>query len=214
MTLPQKTVLFDLYGLFMRNQSDAAKQEIEKAAQLESLAVEPVKFWQSYRDLRAPLDAGRINFAQYVSAMGEELGVTFPSWEAIFEADCESWRFHDDAMVEWLYELKDGVKNGEHSARIALLSNIPAALLAKIREEKPWLREFEPAFFSCGLGIAKPEEKIFTYVVKVLETTPDRILFLDDTKANIDTAEKLGINSHHFLGIDGAQKAVAEFVAR
>ncbi|MBM7824493.1 putative hydrolase of the HAD superfamily [Arcanobacterium pluranimalium] len=212
MTLPQKTLLFDLYGLFMRTQSEADKQAIERAAQLEQLAVEPAKFWQAYRDQRDPLDAGRMNFAQYVAAIGERLGVDFPSWEAIFEADCQSWSFHDDAMVQWLYALKEGVKTGEHNLRIALLSNIPAALLAKIREEKPWLREFDPAFFSCGLGIAKPQEKIFTYAVKVLETTPERVLFLDDTKVNIDAARRIGLNTHHFTDISGAQSAVAEFM--
>ncbi|WP_124054442.1 HAD family hydrolase [Arcanobacterium ihumii] len=207
-----KTLLFDLYGLFMKTQSDAGKHAIEQAARLGELGVDPSEFWQVYREVRDPLDAGRINFAEYVDLMGDELGVEFSNWEDIFKADCESWIEHDDVMVAWLEELKASVEEGSLKARVALLSNIPAALLAKIREEKPWLKRFEPAFFSCGLGIAKPQEKIFTYVVKVLETTPKEILFFDDTRLNVDVAQKLGINAHHFQGIEGAKQAVSEFL--
>jgi putative hydrolase of the HAD superfamily len=49
---------------------------------------------------------------------------------------------------------------------------------------------FDRRFFSCDLGVAKPDETFYAQVVRELE--PGAILFFDDHAANVDAARAAG----------------------
>ncbi len=53
---------------------------------------------------------------------------------------------------------------------------------------------FDKLFYSCDMGMRKPDENIYEQVLKDMGVTPERAIFFDDKQENIDTAEKLGIN--------------------
>jgi len=52
---------------------------------------------------------------------------------------------------------------------------------------------FEKAYFSFELGLRKPDEEVFQYIINKHELSPKRTLFVDDKKDNTDAAEKLGL---------------------
>lgn len=52
----------------------------------------------------------------------------------------------------------------------------------------------ELAFTSYDLGLLKPDTAIFQTVLNRLNTTPEKILFLDDKPSNVKAAQSLGIN--------------------
>ena len=43
------------------------------------------------------------------------------------------------------------------------------------------------------MGMRKPDENIFNYLIKHHDLSPKRTLFIDDKKENTDAAESLGI---------------------
>lgn len=59
---------------------------------------------------------------------------------------------------------------------------------------------FEKIFYSHELHLRKPGNDIFTHVLKTIKIKPEETLFIDDTEANIDTADSLGLISFHLDG--------------
>ena len=54
---------------------------------------------------------------------------------------------------------------------------------------------FEKMFLSYEMKLAKPDEEIFRKVLSDTGVSPDETLFVDDSKANLEAAEKLGIKT-------------------
>ncbi|MBI4403708.1 MAG: HAD family phosphatase [Deltaproteobacteria bacterium] len=60
----------------------------------------------------------------------------------------------------------------------------------------PWLRYFIRVFTSFELGARKPEKDIFLSLVRILELSPQNILFIDDIPENVAAASGLGFRAH------------------
>lgn len=54
---------------------------------------------------------------------------------------------------------------------------------------------FDDVFLSCEMSLAKPDPEIFHAVVRDAGIKPEETLFFDDTKSNIEVAEKLGFQA-------------------
>jgi len=52
---------------------------------------------------------------------------------------------------------------------------------------------FDKLFYSCEMGMRKPDEDIYLEVLKGMGAAPHEAVFYDDKQENIDTAERLGI---------------------
>ena len=55
------------------------------------------------------------------------------------------------------------------------------------------LRPIDRRFISCEMGVRKPERASFEHVSRELGVPPDRILFFDDTLANVEGARAAGV---------------------
>jgi putative hydrolase of the HAD superfamily len=51
---------------------------------------------------------------------------------------------------------------------------------------------FDKVYYSCRLGMRKPEKEIFEYVMNKHNVNPREILFIDDTPMHIEGANKCG----------------------
>lgn len=49
---------------------------------------------------------------------------------------------------------------------------------------------------SCDVGCAKPDPRIYEEALRRLGVAPEEALFVDDTPANVDAAERLGLTGH------------------
>ena len=75
--------------------------------------------------------------------------------------------------------------------RVHLLSNQVTPKAKAIRKAND-LSFFKSVFFSNEIGLRKPDTKMFEFVLKMLDTSPSNILFVDDREENLKKAEKLG----------------------
>ena len=71
-------------------------------------------------------------------------------------------------------------------------------------ERFPFLRSFKDVVVSGEEALIKPDPAIFHLVVERFGITPERTLYVDDSAANIATAE-IGFICHHFDGVEGFQ---------
>ncbi|MEP1487468.1 MAG: HAD family phosphatase [Algibacter sp.] len=56
---------------------------------------------------------------------------------------------------------------------------------------------FEKAYYSHEIGMRKPNEDVFEFLLKDSNLKPKETLFIDDSIHNINAAEKLGIQTYH-----------------
>ena len=82
--------------------------------------------------------------------------------------------------------------------KLFLLSNTDHTHIEKFEhnEGQTFARDFyscfEKVYFSYEIGIRKPDENAFKYVINNHKLNPKKTLFVDDKKENTDMAEKLG----------------------
>jgi glucose-1-phosphatase len=72
-------------------------------------------------------------------------------------------------------------------------------------------RFFDYTFVSCETGLLKPDEEAFLYVSRQTGFPLDRILLLDDSQRNVDSAASLGMVARRALGIQGIRSILREF---
>ncbi|MFT3690532.1 HAD family hydrolase [Paenirhodobacter sp.] len=124
-------------------------------------------------------------------------------------------RWHDD----WLHMAAPEIPQSVRLLRalrargvpVFALTNFGVETFALAQEHYPFLREFDRAFVSGHLRIAKPDPAIYERVEAETGLTGARILFTDDRADNIATAHIRGWKTHRFEGPEGwAARLVAE----
>lgn len=66
-------------------------------------------------------------------------------------------------------------------------------------EQLGYRQLFDQEFYSCRLGVAKPDTAYFQMLLARLERVPEAVLFLDDNEANVASARAVGLHAEHFL---------------
>ena len=99
--------------------------------------------------------------------------------------------------------------------RMFLLSNTNPIGMSRVRElfkDKGYKIEelFEILFLSYKMKCGKPGDKIFNDMAKKAKIKPEESLFIDDSLANIEAANKLGYNTIHYNTKDDLYKVVTK----
>lgn len=101
-----------------------------------------------------------------------------------------------DGMCELIEDIAEKTDKG-----LYLLSNISLGFAEKYGEN-PWIsnlfKRFDGLVFSGALGIVKPTEDIFRYLLNRYDLSASECLFVDDSERNIIGAEKVGIKGYLF----------------
>lgn len=90
--------------------------------------------------------------------------------------------------------LVDSVK--AHGIRVSLLSDM---YLFEVEKTRPWGRydQFDYTSFSAEAGFTKADPEFFMQTLQHFGCNPDDVLFVDDIKRHIQTAQKVGIDTLH-----------------
>lgn len=60
---------------------------------------------------------------------------------------------------------------------------------------------FDGMFSSAELGLKKPNPEFYLKVLKILHTTPDQVIFMDDDEENVESAKNIGMDARFYSGI-------------
>lgn len=74
------------------------------------------------------------------------------------------------------------------------------------------LRNFRRVFVSSEIGLRKPERAAFDLVARAIGVPNDRILFFDDTLANVEGARRAGLQAVHVRQPEDVRTAVAAWL--
>lgn len=116
------------------------------------------------------------------------------------DADLEA----DDVMDAWhQIETDPGVLDGVRALAgrglvRALTTNQSFPRARWMQANLPYDELFDAQFYSCEMGLAKPDPAYFQHVLTALGLAPGEALFMDDTRANVESASGLGIRAELF----------------
>ncbi|GAA1781522.1 HAD family phosphatase [Streptomonospora arabica] len=167
----------------------------EDRARMERLAGVPADdLWSAYWSERRAYDRG-VSAREYWGAVARRVGADWDTatLHGMWALDVGSW-LHVRGDTARVLDLL-----ARRGVRSALLSNAPVGIAAALRQS-PVMSGFEALFFSCDLGLCKPEAAIYEHVLEALGTAPERTAFVDDREENVLAAKRLGISAHHYAG--------------
>jgi putative hydrolase of the HAD superfamily len=83
--------------------------------------------------------------------------------------------------------------------------------LDEINRKKPFYNRFDYVINSYVLGKSKRDPSVFKDVSTIIGVNPHLILFVDDNAQNIKRAEKAGLRTIHFTGVDVLKAQLESF---
>ncbi|GAA1924304.1 hypothetical protein GCM10009837_57030 [Streptomyces durmitorensis] len=192
-------VLCDLDGV-IRFYDMSGIEEMERAAGLPHGSTAEIAFAPE-TDL--PLMLGRTGKAEWVEAIARGLAdrVPYERGHALGTALAEAGFSADATVVDLL-------RRARAHLHVALVTNAT-----------PWLDDdlaelgiadlAHTVVSSAGVGIVKPDRRIYEIAVERAGVPAERCLFVDDRKENVDAAVALGMVGLHYTGPDDLREALA-----
>ncbi|HEX3461681.1 MAG TPA: HAD-IA family hydrolase [Acidimicrobiales bacterium] len=121
--------------------------------------------------------------------------------------------------TEFLEEFRSwptGPLPGAESLVAETMARVPVACFSNTNSlhwndhlrEWPLVRLFEAQFLSFQIGSLKPDRQAFEYLARAISPSPDRVLFLDDNRVNVDGALAAGFAAVRVSGVDEARVAL------
>jgi putative hydrolase of the HAD superfamily len=150
-----------------------------------------------------PCLRGESDFLPLLAGHLERYGVTRPAAE-VYAA---IWHhIHvEPSSLELVRDLRE-VGIGVH-----LATNQEARRASYMRTTLGYDDLFDESFYSCELGVAKPDAAFFTTAVDRLASSPPEVLFVDDHEPNVVAAREVGLAAEHWTIPDGIPRLHALF---
>ncbi|MBE2997417.1 HAD family phosphatase [Nocardiopsis sp. HNM0947] len=185
------TVIFDYAEVLAHTRApDVADRFLDLAE------VGEERFWHAWWRHRWAYNLGG-SADEFWSAVSEELGA---GWD-----DATRHQLWATDMAGCLRPLPETLRVvqelADRGVRLALLSDAPADL-AELLRRSPALAPFESLYFSCDLGVCKPDPNAFEQVLADLGAPAEGTWFIDDRGSNVDAARALGLRGHRFEDAD------------
>jgi glucose-1-phosphatase len=188
-----ENIIFDLGGVLLDVDYNLTRVAFEK------LGV--IHFDEMYSQANADklfqrLETGKIREKDFYKELNVCTGLEL-SPEEIKKAWNAMLLSFREKSLQFLERIKD-------KYQIFLLSNtnyIHMDAFKKIFHETPRLKTFEEyfnkAFYSCEIGLRKPDAGCYEWTLNEVHIEPEKTLFIDDSKHNVDAASKLGMQTIH-----------------
>jgi putative hydrolase of the HAD superfamily len=175
----------------------SAPMPAETIRELADLAgMQADEFRDRYWKFRPPYDLGQSDRAYWSAVLGHERQVEWQLVQAMVRVDVAGWMTLNPRTLPAL------IKFVTHAGvRLALLSNAPEPLATAI-DDSGWSLSFDRRFYSCRLGLAKPDSAVYEAVLDDLVAAPQSVLFIDDRAENALAATALGLRAVRFTSAE------------
>ena len=184
-----RALIFDYGGVISNPQNLDAFQDI-----LLVPGIDENDFRDIYYAHRKNYDNGQLSGREYWGQILQYVGLEAHESlvNNLIQADVKSWTQIDDSMVRFIAGTRAKVET------LAIISNMIRDTLAYMQSHFEWLDLFDGQFYSCELGITKPDRRIFEYCLNRLEVSAHECLFVDDSEKNVHGAKNSGMHVIHY----------------
>jgi putative hydrolase of the HAD superfamily len=166
------------------------------------LGRETTNFYDVYIASRAPYDQGLVSSEEYWNGLAAPAGrpLSAGTIEGLRELDMEIWSRINPSMVAWIDRLQAA------GYRLGLISNMHPDMARHTREKFGWMDRFDAVLLSGELHQIKPDPPIFEECFRRLGLPASALVMVDDRPSNLATAERLGMQSLLFHGVEALRK--------
>ncbi|MEK6921140.1 MAG: HAD family phosphatase [Nanoarchaeota archaeon] len=152
------------------------------------------KVYKEFNDMMVKMNEGNLSSTDFVKNANKKfnLGMTEEEMGSVFKRAI----IPNKEMINLLRRI--------HSKYdLILLSDNDDITLKSLRKDHAtMLALFKKKYFSHELKIAKPNIKIFEYVLAELGIDPAQCVFIDDKQKNVDSAKKCGMKGIVFSSVE------------
>ncbi len=193
-----QTVIFDLGGVFVEDPSAgmityyANYFQVNREALLEALN----KHWDAWHK-------GSLSEQELWKQVTTDLPIQNPPYDSLWLDGFKQAHREKPEMLLLLKQLK------YQGYTTALLSNIEAPLVSYFKQHP--FEDIDRCFFSCEMGLRKPEKGIYEQILQELECQPKAAVFIDDREENVEAATQLGIPSILFRTRDALREQLLRY---
>ena len=139
------------------------------------------------------LDKGLITTEEAIAQIEERV----PEYKETVEKIMRTWEtFLIEEITTSVYFLK---KFKEMGYQIYALSNYPQRGFLYTESTFPVFKLFDGKVISYDVREVKPGNRIYEILLEKYQLKAEECIFIDDTRANIETAESMGMKGIHYL---------------
>jgi 2-haloacid dehalogenase/putative hydrolase of the HAD superfamily len=145
------------------------------------------------------------------------------SWDETIPALSARYPQHADAIAAWRDRWAEmfsgpipeteGAIEALHARGVALygLTNMAVETFATTMAMSPAFERLSDVIVSGRERVVKPDRRIFEIASARSGRTPGQLLFIDDSRANIEAAQALGFHVHHFTDPKALRPALERY---
>lgn len=198
----QKTVIFDLGNVLVKWDPDMILQRFTPDP-LEREQYRAVFFSQTW----LAMDAGLIEYDNALKLFSLLLNKPLSEMERFMQIVRESLEPLPLAL-DLLHDL------AKQNVDLICISNMPLHAYAYLRKRYDYWHLFRGIVISAEVQLLKPHLGIFQQTIEQYQLDPNHTLFIDDSPANIEAAQKCGISGVCYQNDQTGIEQVYQFLAQ
>ena len=146
-------------------------------------------------------ETGRIDDATFFANLRDQLGIGITDAEFL-----EGWNAIFAGEMPGIAQLLAGA--AKRMPLYAFSNTNPAHVAHFSIAYADVLSHFREIYLSSAIGLRKPDAEAYDHVVKAIGVPASRILFFDDSAANIEGARARGLGAIHVTSTDDVARAL------
>ena len=195
------TIFFDLFGVLLGIDQSVVVQYLSKLTNTSYLKVREITMGEPYMQL----ERGEVTFKEYV----EDISAILPNGNRIDGDDLRDiWmnsKIGEMPSVSLLDELLINYK-------VWVISNTTESHIKSLKLQFTFLEEINGIVTSERAGTHKPNPSIFNFALSEANTDTLSSLFIDDSNANVISAENMGFKVHHYFNFEKFQQFIQAYI--
>ena len=185
------TIFFDLFGVLLGIDQSVVVQYLSKLTNTPYFKTREITMGEPFMRL----ERGEIKFEEYVKAVRN----TLPNGDRInLDSLKKIWmnsKIGEMPAVSLLNKLLINYN-------VWVISNTTESHIKSLKSQFTFLEKINGIVTSERAGVHKPHPNIFQFALAEADCDVTSALFIDDSYTNIESAENLGIVSHHYTDFD------------
>jgi epoxide hydrolase-like predicted phosphatase len=177
-----RAALFDLGGVILRTEHQAPREHLAERLNMTYEDLDKIVFASETSRLAS---VGKLSTEQHWAAIMKRLGLPSSAAEQVY-----SEFFAGDVLDQ---ELLDLIRSLRPRRKTALISNGWPDLRDYITRNR-FLDAFDALVISAEVALMKPDPRIYELALGRLEVEASQSALVDDTPANVEAANELGMH--------------------
>jgi 2-haloacid dehalogenase len=201
MTSSITAIIFDFGNIFVKWDAHALYKRFFPNPEAIDSFLEEIHFaeWNAHQDAGRPFKVGTA-----------KLSAEFPQYAELIQAYSTYWEESITETLEGTVEIARKLK--EAGWTLYLLSNFSAETFPIMLNRYDFLQLFDDMIISGEHKLIKPDPAIFQLTLKRIKREAQECLFIDDSLANIEAANKLGFYTIHFQSPEQLEGDLEKFI--